>query len=133
MSIAITAVTRKVAILDLIRQCHADQVGAPVLLTVLMVAWGQLGLRGDDLSTGLNEMLEEGSLSLEPDHRNPSVSLTASGMAWMEGEGVDPALRLEQERILRAVKQRASSRPPASETPGQVPRWQIIDRRLRLD
>ena len=133
MSVVITALTRKVAILHLIQQCHADRVGAPVLLTVLMVAWTQMGLRGDDLSTGLNEMLEDGSLGLDPDHKNPSISLTAAGKAWMEGEGANPQLRMEQERILRSVRQRAEGRPPQTEAPGQVPRWQIIDRRVRFD
>ena len=135
MTQAITALTRKTAILHLIRQCHADQVGAPVLLTVLMVAWTQLGLRGDDLSTGLNEMLEEGSLSLSADPRNPSVAVTGSGKAWMDGVGVDPQLRLEQERVLRSVRLRVESAPPAPQpaTTGQVPRWHIVDRRVRFD
>ena len=134
MTQAITALTRKTAIFHLIRQCHADQVGAPVLLTVLMVAWTQLGLRGDDLSTGLNEMLEDGSLHLNADPRNPSVALTASGKAWMDGVGVDPQLRLEQERILRSVRQRVEfAPPPAPAAPGQVPRWHIVDRRVRFD
>jgi len=128
MTLAITAATRKTAIFHLIRQCHADQVGAPVLLTVLMVAWTQLGLRGNDLSTGLNEMLDDGSLSLNPDHKNPAVALTANGKAWMQGHDADPQLRMEQERILRLVRQRAEALAP-----GQVPRWQVVDRRLRFD
>lgn len=133
MALAITALTRKTAILHLIRQCRADQVGAPVLLTVLMVAWTQMGLRGDDLSTGLNEMLEDGSLALDPDHKSPSVSLTAEGKVWMDGVGMDPQQRLEQDRILHAVKRRAEANPPPAPAPGQVPRWQIVDRRVRFE
>lgn len=133
MSLVITAVTRKTAILELFRQCHADQAGAPVLLTVLMVAWTQMGLRGDDLSTGLNEMLGEGSLVLNPDVRQPSVSLSKSGKAWLDGVGVDPKVKLEQERILRTVQQRAQGRPPEKLAPGQEPRWRIIDRRVELE
>jgi hypothetical protein len=133
MTLAITALTRKTAILHLIRQCHAEQPGTPVLLTVLMVAWTQLGLRGDDLSTGLNEMLEDGSLRLDPDHKNPSVALSESGKAWMDGPGANPQLRMEQERILRSVRQRADGLPPQAAAPGQVPRWQIVDRRVRFD
>ena len=132
MTLAITALTRKTAILQLIRQCHADSPGVPVLLTVLMVGWTQMGLRGDDLSTGLNEMLEDGSLALDPEHKNPSVSLTERGKAWTEGAGRDPQLHLEQERILRSVKLRTEGRPQPA-TPGQVPRWQIVDRRVRFE
>jgi hypothetical protein len=133
MTLAITALTRKTAILQLIRQCHAERPGTPVLLTVLMVAWTQMGLRGDDLSTGLNEMLEDGSLGLDPDHKNPSVAVTERGKAWMDGVGADPQLRMEQERILRSVRQRAENRAPQAVAPGQVPRWQIVDRRVRFD
>lgn len=131
MSLVITALTRRLAILDLFRQCHADQAGQPVLLTVLMVAWGDLGLRGDDLSTGLNEMLEDGSLSLNADPKNPSVTLSAEGRGWLER--LDPQERQEQERILRAVRQRAQNKPPEKLAPGQEPRWRIIDRRLQLE
>ena len=133
MTLAITALTRKTAILQLIRQCHADRPGAPVLLTVLMVGWTQMGLRGDDLSTGLNEMLEDGSLALDPDHKNPSVALTERGKAWIDGAGANPQLRLEQERILRSVKLRTEARPPQPMAPGQVPRWHVVDRRVRFD
>jgi hypothetical protein len=131
MTIAITALTRKTAIMRLFRHCGAGREGAPVLLTVLMTAWTQLGLRGEDLSTGLNEMLEDASLALSMDPKNPSVSLTAAGKAWFDGVGVDPRQRLEQERILAEVQQRAGKRPP--EIPGQEPRWRIVDRRLQLD
>lgn len=133
MTLAITALTRKTAIIGLFRQCHADQVGSSVLLSVLMVAWTGLGLRGEDLSTGLNEMLEEGSLGLNPDHRQPAVMLTASGKAWLDGEGVDPRLLQEQERILRSVHQRAAGRPPEAAQPGREPRWRVVDRRVQLD
>jgi hypothetical protein len=133
MNLEITALTRKTAILEIVRQCHADQVGAPVLLTVLMVAWAQTGLRDSDLSTGLNELLDDGSFSLNQDPHNPSVALTAAGKAWIEGVGVDPRERLEQERILRAARQRADNKPPEKLAPGQEPRWRIIDRRLQLD
>ena len=131
MTIAITALTRKTAIMRLFRQCRADQAGSQVLLTVLMTAWTQLGLRGEDLSTGLNEMLEDGSLSLNTDPRSPAVALTASGKAWLDGVGVNPQQMLEQERILREVQQRASQRLP--DKPGQEPRWRIVDRRVQLD
>jgi hypothetical protein len=131
MSLEITPLTRKTAIMDIVRQCRADQVGSPVLLSVLMVAWTQLGLRDNDLSNGLNEMLEDGSLSLNPDHLNPAVALTDSGKAWLDQ--LDPRVRLEQERILRTVRQRMDSRPAEKLAPGQEPRWRIIDRRLRLD
>lgn len=132
MTLAITALTRKTAIIELFRQCRADREGAPVLLTVLMVAWTDLGLRGEDLSTGLNEMLEEGSLNLNPDHKNPAVVLSASGKAWLDGVGVDPKLKQEQERILRSVKQRASSRAQEPSAPGREPRWRVVDRRVQL-
>src|ERR1700757_3615782 len=102
MNIDITALTRKTAIIELFRQCHADQEGASVLLTVLMVAWTDLGLRADDLSTGLNEMLEEGTLSLNADAKNPAVVLSPSGKAWLDGVGVDQRQKQEQERILRS-------------------------------
>jgi len=115
MTLAITALTRKTAILQLIRQCHAERPGTPVLLTVLMVAWTQMGLRGD------------------PDHKNPSVALSESGKAWMDGVGADPHLRMEQERILRSVRQRVEARPEQAMAPGQVPRWHIVDRRVRFD
>jgi hypothetical protein len=131
MSLNITALTRKVAITDLFRQCHADRPGAPVLLTVLMVAWTQNGLRGEDLSAGLNEMLEDGSLILNPDPKNPSVALSPAGRAWVEQ--LDPQVKLEQERMLRSVRQRMDSRPPEKLAPGQEPRWRIVDRRLQLD
>lgn len=133
MNLEITALTRKTAIMEIVRQCHADQVGAPVLLTVLMVAWSQQGLRDSDLSTGLNEMLDDGSFSLNQDPQNPSVALTAAGKAWLDGAGVDPRERLEQERILRAVRQRVQDKPQERLVPGQEPRWHIIDRRLRLE
>jgi hypothetical protein len=133
MSLEITALTRKTAIMEIIRQCHADKVGSPVLLTVMMVAWTQLGLRDNDLSNGLNEMLDEGSLALDTDPHNPAVALTEAGKAWLDGIGVDPRAKLEQERILRTVRQRLESRPQETLAPGQEPRWRIIDRRLRLD
>jgi hypothetical protein len=128
---AITAATRKTAIVHLIRQCHADRVGEPVLLTALMAAWTLIGLRGEDLSTGLNEMLDDGSLSLIADHKNPAVALTEQGKAWMDGQGVDPQQRREQEWLLQKIQQRAGSPPPPL-APGQVPRWQIVERRLKL-
>jgi hypothetical protein len=131
MTPAITALTRKVAILDLFRQCHADRAGAPVLLTVLMVAWNENGLRADDLSNGLNEMLEDGSLGLDPDPKTPSVSLTPAGKSW--ADQLDPQLRQEQERILRSVRLRVANRPPEKLAPGQEPRWRIVDRRVHLD
>jgi hypothetical protein len=133
MNLEITALTRKTAIMEIVRQCRAGEVGSPVLLTVLMVAWTQLGLRDNDLSTGLNEMLDDGSLALDQDHNNPSVALTAAGKAWLDGTGVDPRLRAEQERILRTVRQRMESRPQEKLAPGQEPRWRIIDRRVSLD
>ncbi|MDR3418888.1 MAG: hypothetical protein P4L83_22160 [Nevskia sp.] len=126
----ITSITRKTAILEIFRQCHADKVGSPVLLNVLMVAWTQLGLRGDDLSNGLNEMLEDGSLMLDPDHRNPSVTLTATGKSWLDGVDVDPQVHAEQERILREARQRVENKPP--EQKGGQQRWHIVDRRVRL-
>ncbi len=132
MPFEITAATRKTAIFHVMRQCHADQVGQPVLLTVLMVGWTQLGLRGDDLSDGLNELLDDGSLGLNADPRSPAVLLTATGKAWMDGRGVDPHLRMEQDRILRSLQQRVGAAPQQELAPGQVPRWQIVDRRLRL-
>jgi hypothetical protein len=131
MTIAITALTRKTAIIRLFRHCGATREGSPVLLTVLMTAWTQLGLRGEDLSTGLNEMLEDSSLALSTDPKSPSVSMTAAGKAWFDGIGVDPRLRLEQERILAEVQKRAEGRPP--EHAGQEPRWRIVDRRVQLD
>lgn len=131
MNLEITALTRKTAIMEIVRQCHADKVGSPVLLTVLMVAWAQLGLRDSDLSTGLNEMLDDGSLALNQDHQNPSVALTAAGKAW--AESIDPRVRMEQERILRTVQQRMQTRPQEKLAPGQEPRWRIIDRRVSLD
>ncbi len=131
MTLAITALTRKTAILELFRQCRADQPGVAVLLTVLMAAWTQNGLRGEDLSTGLNEMLEDGSLALNPDPRNPTVALTTPGKAWIER--LDPHVRLEQERILRSLRQRVEGKPPEKLAPGQEPRWRIVDRRLQLD
>jgi hypothetical protein len=131
MTLTITALTRKLAITELFRQCRADEVGDPVLLTVLMVAWTDSGLRGDDLSTGLNEMLEDGSLSLHADPKNPSVAFTADGKAWLEQ--LDPQVKLEQERVLRTVRQRAQNKPPEKLAPGQEPRWRINDRRLHLD
>ena len=133
MNLEITALTRKTAILEIVRQCHADKVGAPVLLTVLMVAWAQTGLRDSDLSNGLNELLDDGSLALDQDPQNPSVALTAAGKTWLEGEGVDPRERLEQERILRAARQRVEDKPQEKLAPGQEPRWRIIDRRIQLD
>ena len=132
MTLAITALTRKTAIIGLFRQCRADEEGASVLLSVLMVAWTQLGLRGDDLSTGLNEMLDEGSLTLNPDPRNPAAVLSARGKAWLDGVGVDPRARQEQERILRSVQQRAAGRPPETVQPGREPRWLVVDRRVQL-
>ncbi|HZR37834.1 MAG TPA: hypothetical protein VFA75_20850 [Nevskia sp.] len=131
MTLNITDLTRKVAILDLFRQCHADRAGAPVLLTVLMVAWNESGLRADDLSVGLNEMLEAGTVSLDADPKSPSVALTPAGMAWIDQ--LDPHVRQEQERILRSLRLRAANKPPEKLTPGQEPRWRIIDRRLQLD
>jgi hypothetical protein len=133
MNLEITALTRKTAILEIVRQCHADKVGAPVLLTVLMVAWAQTGLRDGDLSNGLNELLDDGSLTLDQDPQNPSVALTAAGKTWLEGEGIDPRERLEQERILRAARQRVEDKPQEKLAPGQEPRWRIIDRRIQLD
>jgi hypothetical protein len=127
----ITSITRKVAIVDLFRQCHADQPGDPVLLTVLMVAWTDSGLRGDDLSTGLNEMLEDGSLNLNPDPKNPSVALTAEGRDWINQ--LDPRAKQEQDRVLQSVRQRVQNRPPEKLAPGQEPRWRIIDRRLKIE
>jgi len=131
MTLAVTALTRKLAILDLFRQCHADRAGAPVLLTVLMVAWTENGLRADDLSTGLNEMLEDGSLGLNSDPKHPSVALTPDGKSW--AEQLDPTLRQEQERILRSIRLRVANKPPEKLAPGQEPRWRIVDRRLHLD
>lgn len=131
MPLNITALTRKVAITDLFRQCHADRAGAPVLLTVLMAAWTQSGLRGEDLSTGLNEMLEDGSVGLNPDPKTPSVALTAAGKAWVDQ--LDPRVKLEQERMLHTVRQRTESKPQEKLAPGQEPRWRIVDRRLQLD
>jgi uncharacterized protein (TIGR03382 family) len=131
MSLEITALTRKTAIVDIFRQCGAGTPGSPVLLTVLMVAWSQLGLRNDDLSTGLNEMLEDGSLSLDADPRNPAVALTENGLNWVRT--LDPKVRLDQERILRSVQQRLQGRPVEKLAPGQEPRWRIIDRRLQID
>lgn len=133
MNLEITALTRKTAIMEIVRQCRAGEVGSPVLLTVLMVAWTQLGLRDSDLSTGLNEMLDDGSLVLDQDQQNPSVALTAAGKAWADGVGVDPRARAEQERILRAARQRTDNKPPEKLAPGQEPRWRIIDRRVSLD
>lgn len=131
MTLNITALTRKVAILDLFRQCRADRPGAPVLLTVLMAAWTQSGLRGDDLSNGLNEMLEDGSVGLNSDPKNPSVALTEAGRAWIDE--LDPQTKMEQDRMLRTLRQRAENRPPEKLAPGQEPRWRIVDRRLQLD
>lgn len=133
MNLEITALTRKTAVMEIVRQCRADQVGSPVLLTVLMVAWTQLGLRENDLSTGLNEMLDDGSLSLNQDHQNPSVALTDAGKAWLDGIGIDVRARMEQERILRTAQQRTQNRPQEKLAPGQEPRWRIIDRRVQLD
>ncbi len=131
MTLVVTALTRKVAILELFRGCHADRAGAPVLLTVLMVAWNESGLRADDLSNGLNEMLEDGSLGLDSDPKHPSVALTAEGRAW--AEQLDPQIRQEQERILRSLRLRAANKPPEKLAPGQEPRWRIVDRRVLLD
>lgn len=130
-TLAITALTRKIAIANLFRQCHADRPGAPVLLTVLMVAWTDQGLRGDDLSTGLNEMLEDGSLNLNADPKNPSVAFTAAGKDWVER--LDPQVKLEQERILSVARQRSQNKPAEKLAPGQEPRWRIVDRRIQLD
>ena len=131
MTLAITALTRKIAILELFRQCRADRPGAPVLLTVLMTAWTESGLRGEDLSTGLNEMLEDGSAGLNPDPKNPSVALTAAGKAWIEQ--LDPHVKMDQDRILRSLRQRVEGKLPEKLAPGQEPRWRIVDRRLQLD
>jgi hypothetical protein len=131
MKLAITPLTRKIAIANLFRHCHADQAGSPVLLTVLMVAWANEGLRGDDLSNGLNEMLEDGSLSLDTDPRSPSVAFTKAGRDWLER--LDPQLKLEQERILNTARQRSQGKPMEKLAPGQEPRWRIVDRRIQLD
>jgi hypothetical protein len=131
ITLAVTALTRKVAIADLFRHCRADRAGAPVLLTVLMVAWTDQGLRGDDLSTGLNEMLEDGSLALNTDPKSPSVALTAQGKAWMDR--LEPQVKQEQERILNAARQRSQVKPAEKLAPGQEPRWRIVDRRVQLE
>ena len=159
MTIAITALTRKTAIMRLFRQCRADQAGSQVLLTVLMTAWTQLGLPHFQINpdrripalaiAALNSQnpgvsqLAVALFAANPPlpgivlqntfgiHQSEVDSLTASGKAWLDGVGVNPQQMLEQERILREVQQRASQRLP--DKPGQEPRWRIVDRRVQLD
>lgn len=123
--LTITALTRKTAILEIFSRCEQDQIGSSMLLTELMQAWPETGLRADDLAACLNEMLAEGSLRLDFRHYDSAVFLTESGKAWLDGIGVETALLAEQQRILAALHQRSKNPPP----PNPEQEWPTIDRR----
>lgn len=131
-ALPVTALTRKTAITEIFRQSHADPPHAQMLLTELMAAWPQTGLRAADLAAGLNEMLEEDSLRLAR-HHPAAVALSESGRRWLDGADVDPRSHAEQLAILRAARQRQEDQPPEDAEPGHVPQWRVVDRRVSID
>lgn len=129
----ITALTRKTAIIEIFRNHWADEVGTRLSLVELIAAWKEVGLRADDLAAGLNEMLEDGSLQLHPNHYKPAVTLTQSGKDWLNGVGVDPRLLAEENRTLALLRERNKKQMPEEIEPGEMPHWRIVDRRIRVE
>lgn len=128
----ITALTRKTAVLEIFRGYWADEVGNRLSLVELMAAWTEVGLRADDLALGLNEMLDDGSLVLDPNYSKPALTLARSGKDWLNGIGVEPKVLAEQKRILALVQERRRTQVPEVVEPGQMPHWRIVDRRVTM-
>jgi hypothetical protein len=132
-ALPITALTRKTAIIEIFRSHWADEVGTRLSLIELMSAWNDVGLRADDLALGLNEMLEDGSLTLDPNYFKPAVTLTRKGKDWLDGVDVDPKVLAEQKQLLALVRERRRTQVPEETKPGEIPHWRIVDRRIRID
>jgi hypothetical protein len=133
MSMTVTPITRKVAILQIFREQRADKAGMGLALEALMAVWTRVGLRGDDLSNGLNELIEDGSLSLRPGHLDPMAVLTAEGKLWLDGVGMDQNVLVEQERVLQLFRSRVGDQKNAGQNGGAPQRWRVVDRRVQLD
>jgi hypothetical protein len=126
MTLSVNAATRRTAIFKIMAELGAMQVGTRLRLTELMAGWTRVGLRADDLSTGLNESFADGTLEFAFDAQESAIWLTAAGKAWAEqaqaerdastGDGANP------EQVLQAAQQRG-------EASGDKPPTYIRDRR----
>jgi hypothetical protein len=112
MSLSVTAATRKTAILHIFRDCRSYWANARIPRSAIMDAWVDVGLRQDDLTSGIDELLHEGSLVLVGSRSDSLLSLTAAGEEWLDGpRGFrDSLARREQNRILREVRSRMLAR-----------------------
>ncbi|MDR3418889.1 MAG: hypothetical protein P4L83_22165 [Nevskia sp.] len=118
MTLAVTAATRKTAILHIFRDCRVHWASAQIPRSAIMDAWLDVGLRQDDLEAGIDELLQEGSLCLVGSESDSVLRLTAAGEEWLDGPtGIrDSLARREQNRILRAVRSRMLARAAAAKT-----------------
>lgn len=109
MPLTVTAAARRIAILRLMAELGGKKAGARVKLTDLMAAWTRVGLRGDDLSVGLNESLADGILEFGADAQNSAVWLTPAGTAWKHDAGARDVEGRTAEQILQLALQRSSA------------------------
>lgn len=84
MNLTVTPATRRTAIFKIMADLRFLRVGARLRVTDLMTAWITIGLRGDDLATGLNESFADGILEFAGDGKEATVSLTQVGKVWLE-------------------------------------------------
>ncbi|MBL6751512.1 MAG: hypothetical protein ISP90_13370 [Nevskia sp.] len=109
MPLTVTAAARRMAILKLMAELGYLEAGARMKLTDLMAAWTRVGLRADDLSTGLNESLEDGILEFSAEAVDSAVWLTPAGKAWKPDPECRDADGRTAEQVLQAALQRSSA------------------------
>ena len=132
MNLPVTAATRKTAILHIFSDCRAHW-GGTIPRSAIMDAWTDVGLRNDDLTAGIDELLQEGCLCLVGSADDSVLRLTAAGEEWLEGpHGIrDSLARREQKRILRAVRARMLERTSAAKRAAAAERPERRKRRER--
>lgn len=112
MVIEVTAATRKLAILGIFRDVFAA--GAPPLrLPQLRAAWNSSGLRGGDLESGLEELVQDGTLTRVEAGDEAAFALTAQGAHWVSGpyNVLEWLGRRRELRMLRRLRQRMGQAP----------------------
>jgi hypothetical protein len=107
MNLTVTASTRRTAILSALADLCFFKVGERLRVTELMSAWMRIPLRGDDLSTGLNECFFDGILDFAVENRESTVSLTHGGKAWIDSAHGRNEFATQM-RVLAAAQRRRS-------------------------
>lgn len=122
MRLNVSAATRRTALLKLMIDLRSLRIGVRLPVVELMSVWNTTGLRGDDLSAGLNECLEAGILDFAVAGADPSVALTAAGASWLDSLEARGEIAA-QRPVLESAQQRRR------ESVG-VPRIDLYERRL---